>query len=85
MSALRSCAPLRVGGQQAQRPMIFLDVDHVVNRFPSLGKLPRRDEEFDDLRETRAAGFPITYSIAMGRRLAALEGAVSCSTMDQQS
>ena len=56
-----------------KRPMILLDVDGVVNRFPQLERIPRRHEEFDDLCETRAAGFPILYSPEMGRRLAALE------------
>lgn len=63
--------PYRPGGQ---RPLILLDVDYVVNRCPSLVALPRLDDEFDDLRETTAAGVPIAYSPEMGRRLAALDG-----------
>ncbi|MHB1599687.1 MAG: HAD domain-containing protein [Acidimicrobiales bacterium] len=74
MSTPPSSTPSCPGGQQSQRPLILLDVDYVVNRFPPLETLPRRDDEFEDLRETRASGFPITYSPEMGRRLAALEG-----------
>lgn len=73
MSTRRDCAVGRAGGQQARRPMVFLDVDGVVNRFPTLERIPRRKHEFDDLREAKVAGFPITFSPEMGRRLAALE------------
>lgn len=74
MSTRRDCVAGRAGGQQARRPMILLDVDGVVNRLPTLERIPRHKHEFADLSEAKVAGFPIVYSPEMARRLAGLEG-----------
>lgn len=64
----------------AERAVIFLDVDGVLNRFPGLGSVPRRADEFDDFRTARCNGFPITFSAKMGQRLERLDAQIVWAT-----
>ena len=53
-----------------RRPVVFLDVDGVLNVVGAA--LPGPDT-FTDFRKTRCMGFRIVFSPEMGRRLAALD------------
>lgn len=54
-------------------PVIFLDVDGVVNACPWDRAHPK---SFDDWRSVRTGNFPILHSLQMGARLAALDAEI---------